>query len=111
MQNIFQLIINKKAEANIIFEDDKCIAFYDKFPIQPGHFLVVPKKHSKNITEADDETAAHLINVARRLGKKHVLDKKIAGFKIIINTGEAADQTIFHTHVHVIPYREKVQDN
>ncbi|UUD35504.1 HIT family protein [Mycoplasmopsis caviae] len=111
MQNIFQLIIDKKAEANIIYEDDICIAFYDKFPIQPGHFLVVPKKHSRNITEADDETAAYLINMARKLGKEQVLDKKIPGFKILINTGEAADQTIFHTHVHVIPYREKVEDN
>ncbi len=49
--------------------DEYCVAFYDKFPIQPGHFLVVPRIKSKNITEADDFTAGHLINTARKIRK------------------------------------------
>ncbi|WP_029513665.1 histidine triad protein HinT [Mycoplasmopsis primatum] len=111
MDDLFLKIINHEEPAKFLYEDDVCVAFYDKFPIQPGHFLVVPKTKSKNITEADDETAAHLINVARKLGKKEVLEKGIPGFKILINTGKEADQSIFHTHVHIIPYREKTTDN
>ncbi|WP_027335062.1 histidine triad protein HinT [Mycoplasmopsis felifaucium] len=111
MNDIFLKIINRELEAKFIYEDDICVAFYDKFPLQPGHFLVVPKTRTANITEMDDDTAAHLINTARKLAKQEVLDKGLAGFKILINTGSAADQTIFHTHVHVIPYKEKSEDN
>ncbi|MGV2392643.1 UNVERIFIED_CONTAM: HIT family protein [Campylobacter lari] len=106
MDDIFLKIISRELSAEIIYEDDICIAFYDKFPLQPGHFLVVPKTRSKNITEADDQTAAHLINTARKLAKEHILDKGIPGFKTLINTGKSADQTIFHTHIHIIPYKE-----
>lgn len=110
MDDIFLKIINRELDAKFLYEDDKCVAFYDKFPLQPGHFLVVPKIKSKNIAEANDETAAHLINVARKLAKREVLDKGIPGFKILINTGKEADQTIFHTHIHIIPYKEKTAD-
>lgn len=107
MDNIFLDIIAGKADAQFIYKDDKCVAFYDKFPYRSGHFLVVPRVKTANITETDDDTAAHLINVARKLGKQEVLDKGIAGFKIVINTGRSADQSIFHTHVHVIPFEAK----
>lgn len=106
MDDIFVKIINRELDAKIIYEDDICIAFYDKLPIKPGHFLVVPKKKSKNITETDDKTSAHLIKIVKKLAKKEVLDKGLAGFKILINTGKAAEQTIFHTHIHVIPYEK-----
>ncbi|VEU75608.1 HIT-like protein (cell cycle regulation) [Mycoplasmopsis maculosa] len=109
MNDVFLKIINRELPAEIIYEDDICIAFFDKFPLQKGHFLVVPKTLSKNITEADDQTAAHLINVARKLAKERILDKGIPGFKTLINTGKAADQVIFHTHVHIIPYYEENQ--
>ncbi|QBF34809.1 HIT family protein [Mycoplasmopsis phocirhinis] len=105
MDNIFLDIIAGKAEAEFIYKDDVCVAFYDKFPFKPGHFLVVPRVKSANITEMDDETAAHLINVARKLAKQEVLDKGIPGFKIVVNTGKSAEQSIFHTHVHVIPFK------
>ncbi|MBU4689642.1 histidine triad protein HinT [Mycoplasma zalophidermidis] len=105
MDNIFLNIIEGKLDAKFLYKDEKCVAFYDKFPVNEGHFLVVPRVKSKNITETDDSTAAHLINVARKLGKQEVLDKGISGFKIVINTGASAEQSIFHTHVHVIPYK------
>ncbi|MBZ4203851.1 histidine triad protein HinT [Mycoplasma tauri] len=111
MDDLFLKIINREVEAKFLYEDDICVAFYDKFPLQPGHFLVVPKVRSRNITEADDATAAHLINTARMLAKREVFEKGIPGFKILINSGASADQTIFHTHVHVIPYKGKKIDN
>ncbi|EGV00247.1 histidine triad protein HinT [Mycoplasmopsis columbina] len=107
MKDLFLKIINRELPSDILYEDDKCIAIYDKYPFREGHFLVIPKKWSQNVTEMDDETAGHVFNVARKLAKKEILDKGIPGFKIIINTGEMADQTVFHTHVHVIPFREK----
>lgn len=103
MDNVFLDIISGKLEANFIYKDEVCVAFYDKFPVSKGHFLVVPIKRQRNITLESDETAAHLINVARKLAKQEVLDKGGQGFKILINTN-APEQSVFHTHVHVIPY-------
>ncbi|BAP01300.1 HIT family protein [Mycoplasmopsis californica HAZ160_1] len=105
MDNIFLDIIAGKAEAQFIYKDEKCVAFYDKFPFRPGHFLVVPREKTANITEMDDNLAGHLINVARKLAKQEILDKGIPGFKIVINTGRSAEQSIFHTHIHVIPFK------
>ncbi|KKB26708.1 HIT family hydrolase [Mycoplasmopsis meleagridis] len=107
-ETIFAKIIRKEMPAKFLYEDSKCIAIYDAFPFREGHFLVIPKKFSKNITEMDDDTAGHIFNVARKLAKKEILDKGIPGFKVVINTNEMADQTVFHTHIHVIPIREKV---
>ncbi|UUM19241.1 histidine triad protein HinT [Mycoplasma sp. 1018B] len=108
-KSIFSKIIDREIESKILYEDDICIAIYDAFPFREGHFLVIPKKPSKNITEMDDETTKHLFVIVKKLAKEHILDKNIPGFKILINTNEIADQTVFHTHVHVIPVREKIK--
>lgn len=106
MDDIFVKIINRELPADIIYEDEKCIAFYDKFPAKEGHFLVVPKIKKTDITEMDDEESAYLFNVARKLGKQFCKDKD-KGFRLIINTGKKAGQTIFHTHIHIIPFTKE----
>ncbi|WP_029512923.1 histidine triad protein HinT [Mycoplasmopsis iners] len=107
MKDLFLKIINREIPGDFLYEDDVCVAIYDKFPETKGHFLVIPKKWSQNLTEMDDETTAHIFKVVKKLAKQEILDKDIPGFKILINTNEVADQTIFHTHIHVIPIREK----
>ncbi|ADE19368.1 histidine triad protein HinT [Mycoplasma crocodyli] len=103
--NVFQKIINKEIPAEILYEDDKVVAFLDAFPEQPGHFLVVPKESAKNLLENSDEIISYALIKARELAKKHVVDKGIGSFKLIINTGSKAGQTVFHTHIHIIPYK------
>ncbi|QSF13536.1 histidine triad protein HinT [Mycoplasma sp. Mirounga ES2805-ORL] len=111
MASIFTKIINRELPAEIIYEDDICISFLDKFPIQPGHFLVVPKKESKNVLEMDQYTINHCVAIAKKLAKERVIDKGIPAFKLLVNTGSEADQTVFHTHFHIIPYSKKCHDN
>lgn len=105
MNDIFLKIINREIPANILYEDEKCIAFYDIHPEQPGHFLVVPKRLSKTILETTDEEASHLIKIAKKLAKENIIDKNIEGFKLKVNSGKSAGQEVFHTHIHVIPYK------
>ncbi|QIW62065.1 histidine triad protein HinT [Mycoplasmopsis gallinacea] len=105
MASVFTKIINREIPANIIYEDDRVIAFLDAFPSTEGHFLVVPKIEKPNLLETSDDDFVYAILKARELAKKEVLDKGKTGFKILINTGASADQTVFHTHIHVIPYK------
>lgn len=66
---IFEMIINRKIPANIVYEDDLCIAFLDISQVTKGHTLVVPKKLYVNIFELDDEISAHLYKVTVKLSK------------------------------------------
>lgn len=105
MDDLFLKIINREIPSDIIYEDEHVIAFMDIYPEQPGHFLVVPKKYAKNCLESTEEDFVYAILKARELAKKFVIDKGIPGFRIVINTGKSAGQSVFHTHIHVIPYK------
>ncbi|WP_406614068.1 histidine triad protein HinT [Mycoplasma corogypsi] len=106
MPSIFTKIINREIPANILYEDDKVIAIYDIQPVQEGHFLVIPKIQKTDILELSEEEYTYLLLKARELAKKYVQENNCDGFQVQINTGEAAGQTVFHTHVHVIPYKK-----
>lgn len=101
--NIFQMIINKEIPANILYEDERVIAFYDIKPERPGHFLVVPKTHSTNFYDIKDEDLTYLIKKARELAIKVTADLGVEGFNLKVNNGAKAGQEVFHTHVHIIP--------
>ncbi|MEA4276616.1 histidine triad protein HinT [Mycoplasma sp. 21DD0573] len=105
--SIFTKIIKREIPSNIIYEDNVVIAILDAFPQQEGHFLVIPKEQKSNILEHDETTFLHAMKVARMLAKQRVIDNNIPGFKILINTGKEAGQVVFHTHIHVIPYKEQ----
>ncbi|WP_036452325.1 histidine triad protein HinT [Mycoplasma buteonis] len=102
---IFTKIINREIPANILYEDDKIIAFYDINPKQPGHFLVVPKREAANLLENTDEEIAYAFVKAKELAKEEMLRQEASSFKIVVNTGASAGQVVFHTHIHVIPYK------
>ncbi len=95
--------MRKEAPANIVYEDDKVIAFMSIQPINVGHTLVVPKTHYKNIYEIPDEEVAHLYKIVKKLS--HAVNKAVnaEGIRIVQNNGAAAGQVIFHLHVHIIP--------
>ncbi|MBR4445991.1 MAG: HIT family protein [Solobacterium sp.] len=100
---IFCKIIAHEIPSSTIYEDDKVLAILDISQVTKGHTLVMPKKHVRNILEADDETAEACIRTARMLAKRIVSRTGAAGVNILTNCGEAAGQSVEHLHFHIIP--------
>ncbi|TCD45657.1 HIT family protein [Streptococcus sp. X16XC17] len=100
---IFCQIIQGQIPASKVYEDEQVLAFLDITQVTKGHTLVVPKKHARNILDMNEETASALFAkvpaIARRL--KDQLGAK--GINVINNNEEAAGQTVFHTHIHLLP--------
>ena len=100
-ETVFSKIINREIPADILYEDDQCLAFRDINPQAPVHFLVIPKKPIATLSEAtgdDQALLGHLLLVARQVAKEQELEH----FRLNINNGEGASQTVFHLHVHVL---------
>ena len=104
-KDIFQQIIDRDIDAKIIYEDDRVISFYDINPVSKGHFLTVPKKHSRNLIDIDADTLNYLIATARRLAVDEIKRKGVAGYRLVVNSEPSAKQVIFRTHVHILPAR------
>ena len=100
---IFCKIVEKKAEASVIYEDDKTVAFLDVRPANLGHTQVIPKKHASNIYEIEEEELAAVTNTV----KKIAIAVKGALNADGINVGESNEpvswQIIPHLHFHIIP--------
>ncbi|MDP3900223.1 MAG: HIT family protein [bacterium] len=102
---IFCKIITGVIPAQKIYEDDKVFAFLDINPVNPGHTLVIPKEHFKNIMETPPEILCNLVKVVQKIAPAIVKATDSEGFNVGINTGSSAGQVIFHTHIHVMPRR------
>jgi histidine triad (HIT) family protein len=103
---IFCKIMAKKIPAKIIHEDEFAMAFEDLNPQAPVHALIVPKKHIPDIhsiTVADREIVGHLFFVARTIAAQKSLEQ--TGYRMIINNGRDAGQTVFHIHLHLLSGR------
>ncbi|XP_005930613.1 histidine triad nucleotide-binding protein 1 [Haplochromis burtoni] len=99
---IFGKIVRKEIPANLIYEDDQCVAFPDVSPQAPTHILVVPKKPIVQLSQAEDDDAAllgHLLIVAKKCAQDAGLSK---GYRIIINDGPDGGQSVYHIHIHVL---------
>jgi histidine triad (HIT) family protein len=98
---IFGKIINREIDADIIYEDEQSLAFRDINPQAPTHFLVIPKKPIPKLTEAGEEDRdllGHLLLVASKVAR----DEGLEDFRLNVNNGAGASQTVFHLHVHVL---------
>lgn len=105
METIFSKIINREIPADIVYEDDLCLAFRDVNPQAPLHFLVIPKKPIPQISDAreeDQELLGHLLLTANRVA---VAEGYGESYRLIVNNGEGAGQTVFHLHVHILAGR------
>jgi histidine triad (HIT) family protein len=103
---IFCKIIEKKVPAKLVHEDEHAIAFEDINPQAPIHILIVPKKHIRDIhsiKNIDRELIGHLFFVAQTLGEKRGLNND--GYRMVINNGRKAGQTVFHIHLHLLSGR------
>ena len=94
-----------------VLENDLAIAFYDKYPVNKGHLLIIPKRHVEQYFDLTDQERSGIDQVL--FEGKRMIDEKYQpdGYNIGINCGEAAGQTIFHVHVHLIPrFRGDMED-
>lgn len=102
---IFSKIIKREIPANIVYEDELCLAFRDLNPQAPVHILVIPKKPVPKVTDAtsaDRELLGHLLVIAGRIAKD---EGHGDAFRLVINNGEKSGQTVFHLHVHLLAGR------
>jgi len=100
---VFCKIMRKEIPAQFVYEDEKLVAFLDISPVNPGHTLVVPKEHYRNMYDTPDELFAHAMVKVKKIADAIVRATKSNGTNIGINNGAAAGQVVFHTHIHIIP--------
>ena len=105
-ETIFQKIIDKELPADIVYEDDSCLAFKDINPVAPIHILVIPKKRIEKISDSnteDRELLGHLFLVAGKIARDLGIEE---AFRLVVNNGAGAQQTVFHLHIHLIAGKE-----
>jgi histidine triad (HIT) family protein len=105
-KTIFKRIIDKEIPAKLIYEDDQCIAFSDINPQAPIHVLVIPKQEITGVAaieEADAPLVGHLLFVVRKLAEQLGLT---TGYRVVINNGPDAGQTVDHLHLHLLGGRD-----
>ncbi len=101
-ETLFSKIIKGEIEADIVYQDDQCLAFKDLYPKAPLHVLVVPKKTIAMLadtTEQDKPLLGHLLSVGTKIAK----DAGYAdAFRVVINNGAGGGQSVFHLHLHIL---------
>jgi histidine triad (HIT) family protein len=101
---IFTKIINREIPANIIFEDELCIIIEDISPQAPLHYLAIPKKEIIGVSDLDyndNDIMGHLMLTI----KKQMQNINVSNYRLVINNGSEAGQTIFHLHIHILANR------
>lgn len=99
---LFCRIVAGEVPATIVHESETAIAFRDVAPAAPVHVLVIPREHHPNavaLAEARPEVAVELYRVAGEVARSEGLEK---GYRLVLNTGAEAHQTVFHAHLHVL---------
>jgi histidine triad (HIT) family protein len=104
---LFEQIINREVPAQIIYEDDRCVAFRDINPQAPIHVLVIPKKAIPRLGEATDSDEAllgHLLLTAAEVAKREGIAEN--GYRLVVNQGWHAGESVPHLHVHLLGGRQ-----
>lgn len=107
MSTIFKKIIDKEIPADIVYEDDLCLAFKDIDPKAPVHILIIPKKEIPSMAEAsqDDEgLLGHLLITASRIAKDQGISD--SGYRLVANTNNEGGQEVYHLHIHLLGGRQ-----
>ena len=104
-ETLFTKIINREIPAEIVYEDDDCLCFQDVNPKAPLHYLLVPKKHIRRLIDAetgDQELLGHLMLKAGQIAAEAGFGD---AFRLVINNGPGAGQSVFHLHIHIMAGR------
>ena len=105
MTTIFGRIIRREVPADIVYEDELCLAFRDLNPQAPTHVLVVPKKAIARLAAAlpeDQALLGHLLLAANRIARELGVED---AYRLVVNNGAAAGQSVFHLHLHILAGR------
>jgi histidine triad (HIT) family protein len=105
VSTIFSKIIRREIPADIVYEDELCMAFRDVNPQAPVHVLLIPKKEIPRLADATDEDQAvlgHLMVTAGKIARQLGVDN---AFRLVTNNGAAAGQSVFHLHLHILAGR------
>ena len=103
---MFCKIANGEIPSSTVYEDEDFRVILDLGPAAKGHALILPKEHFKDVCELDPTVAAKVLPLGAKIGAAMKKSLGCAGFNLVQNNGEAAGQTVFHFHVHVIPRYE-----
>ncbi len=104
MDCVFCRIVAGTADASVVYEDDRLLAFCDVNPVNPGHVLIIPKIHGVGLADLDESDGSRMFVVAQRLATAvRSSGLRCAGVNLFLADGEAAGQEIFHVHLHVFP--------
>lgn len=104
---IFGKIIRKEIPADIVFESDTLLAFRDINPQSPVHILIIPKQYIKDVSsveETDREVLGDMFLLAAKLAKQEGIEQ--SGYRLVVNNGSNAGQTVFHLHLHLMGGRD-----
>jgi len=105
-KTIFKQIIDGEIPADIVYEDDQCLAFRDIDPQAPTHVLVIPRKEIASLDDLSDDDEAlvgHLVLVARKLAADMNLSD---GYRLVVNCGDQGGQAVPHLHFHLLAGRQ-----
>ena len=102
---IFEQIINKEIPANIIYEDRLCIIIEDISPQAPVHYLAIPKKLIKGISDLNDTEDKDILGHIMISIRNQMVKMNIKDYRLVINNGSEAGQTVFHLHIHILANR------
>jgi histidine triad (HIT) family protein len=101
---VFCALLAGKGESSIVYEDETLVGLMDLNPVNPGHVLLVPRRHASYMADLDEETGAHAFRIAMRMQQAiRRSGVKCEGINVFVADGEAAFQDVFHFHLHVIP--------
>lgn len=100
---LFCQIIKGEISSQIIYEDELTYAFLDITPVNSGHTLVVPKKHSVNILDTEEKDICALASVVKKIAPKIIKAVGAAAFNLAVNNGSDAGQVVPHLHFHIMP--------
>ncbi len=103
MACIFCDIIQGKKQGHFIYEDDTHVAFLDKYPIDHGHSLVLPREHFEKVTDMTADKVGDLFSKVPKIAKAIIQTTNADAFSMAQNNGRAAKQIVPHVHVHIIP--------
>lgn len=101
-ETIFSKIIKREIPAKIVYEDDRALAFHDVNPQAPVHILVIPKQPIPMLSQVqpqDESLLGHLLLVAAKVAQDVGLEQN---FRLVVNNGSGAGQTVFHLHLHIL---------
>lgn len=108
---LFEKIIAREIPAEIVYEDDLCLAFRDIAPQAPTHILVIPKKPIPRVGEAESEdrdTLGHLLLITGKVADQLGVNDTESGFRLVINNGTDGGEAVPHLHIHLLAGRQMI---